>query len=130
MVAYSFRSRFVARIEDGSKRQTMRNERARHARVGEKVQLYTGMRTKSCRLIGIATCPAVLPVRMDFHALTVAFGPGLADTIASPAELEWFARRDGFDSWADLRTFWNGEHATVIHWSGVMIEWTNLELAV
>jgi hypothetical protein len=43
MVAYSFNPIFVGPILAGTKRQTIRAERKRHARPGEAMQLYTGM---------------------------------------------------------------------------------------
>lgn len=51
MVAYSFHPRFVDAILGGTKRQTIRMHRRRHARPGEEMQLYAGMRTRHCRLV-------------------------------------------------------------------------------
>jgi hypothetical protein len=48
MVAYSFKSFFAPQIIAGLKCQTVRADRRRHARPGEAVQLYTGMRTRAC----------------------------------------------------------------------------------
>lgn len=45
MVAYSFRPQFIAPIQSGAKRQTVRGLRKRHAHVGELVQLYTARRS-------------------------------------------------------------------------------------
>lgn len=73
MVAYSFKQRFAPQIIAGlqtgplvvgMKRQTIRADRKRHARPGEELQLYTGMRTRSCQLLGRTTCTAVAPVRL------------------------------------------------------------------
>lgn len=52
MVAYNFQSRFAGPIKRGEKSHTIRkNGKRRHARPGEPLQLYTGMRTKSCKKI-------------------------------------------------------------------------------
>jgi hypothetical protein len=66
MVAYSFAPVFASQVEELTKRQTVRGERRRHARVGESVQLYTGMRTRSCRKLVAADpiCTAVQPIRI------------------------------------------------------------------
>ncbi|MBN9568748.1 MAG: hypothetical protein J0H79_14200 [Alphaproteobacteria bacterium] len=120
MVAYSFKRQFVQPIRALNKRQTMRNERKRHARPGEILQLYTGMRTKHCRLIGTATCTAVLPVRLDFVKARVEIGPKLRTD-----RLDEFAREDGFDTWPDLCAFWAREHSAIAQWSGVLICWTD-----
>ena len=51
MVAYSFKSQFEEPIVAREKRQTVRGFRKRHARPGEPIQLYVGMRTRNCRKI-------------------------------------------------------------------------------
>lgn len=66
MVAYSFAPIFAPQIEALTKRQTVRGDRRRHARVGEPVQLYAGMRTRHCRkLVAIdPICDFVAPIRI------------------------------------------------------------------
>lgn len=51
MVAYNFAAQFAEAVETRKKRQTIRAPRKdnRHAKVGDKLQLYTGMRTTNCR---------------------------------------------------------------------------------
>lgn len=115
----------MPKIEDGSKTQTMRNERARHARPGEEMQNYYAMRTKQCRLINKPTCLAVTPVRIDFqfHRIHIA---GRAVIKGAPLLIN-FAICDGFEDWDDLRDFWDENHPEVDRlWSGVLIEWKNL----
>ena len=51
MVAYSFKARFVPLIREGLKTQTIRAQRSRHARPGELIQLFSGMRTHLCEKI-------------------------------------------------------------------------------
>jgi hypothetical protein len=70
MVAYSFNKQFVPLIQSGHKRQTIRANRKRHARVGETVQLYTGMRTRDCqKIIADQRCNRVDEVRFDLSAM-------------------------------------------------------------
>ena len=125
MVAYSFKRQFIEPIQTGRKRQTMRNERARHARAGEAIQLYTAMRTKQCRLIGRATCENVMPVRLDFVRSRVELPHGVFDR---QVELDTFARSDGFDDWRALAAFWKNENGATTQWSGVVITWCGLVL--
>jgi len=76
VVAYSFTRRFVEPIliglepgppKPGAKRQTIRAERrSRHARVGERMQLYFAMRSKQCRFLGEPRCVGVWPITMRF----------------------------------------------------------------
>jgi hypothetical protein len=120
VVAYSFQRRFVDPIVSGTKKQTIRADRRRHARYGEEIQLYTGMRTKGCRLVGLATCGVVSPITLDFIANEIDLNPVSFDDGVS---LDRFARSDGFHSWEDLCTFWRVEHEGISRWSGVLIRW-------
>src|SRR5688572_27059627 len=102
MVAYSFQRQFADPILIGRKVHTVRGVRKRHARAGEALQLYTGMRTVACRLVARATCLDVKPI--DLH-----FRPHVLDdyvTIDSKRleDLDAFAYSDGFPNWIDLRT--------------------------
>ena len=140
MVAYSFKRRFVDPIRVGlaqpidvpatklshvtPKRQTIRAERKRHAQPGEELQLYCGMRTRGCFLIGHARCIAVEPVRLKF-TLPQSVDVGGAVT-AGLTELNKFAKLDGFRSWADMVVFWSDEHPDVSVFSGVRIRWEPL----
>lgn len=52
MVAYNFKLQFAFAVVSGEKPQTiraLRKERASHAQPGEALQLYTGMRTATCK---------------------------------------------------------------------------------
>ncbi len=126
MVAYSFKPRFVDPILSGRKRQTIRADRKRHARPGEELQLYVGMRTKASRLIGRAVCSEVAPIRIYFddhddeHEGIVLPGFGF------PGGLEGFAQSDGFATWAELKAFWRTEHPGIDEFKGVLITWGDL----
>ena len=127
MVAYSFKAMFEGPILSGRKPHTMRNDRKRHARPGEILQLYSGMRTRHCRLIGTATCVSVLPVRLDFEEERIEIG---ADRIIEARlDLDSFAWSDGFLDWNKLVDFWRAEHAAILRWSGVIIAWNDLHKA-
>ena len=119
MVAYSFRPRFEAPILAESKNGTIRNPRKRHARAGEELQLYVGMRTKSCRLIRRAQCLAVHEVAIDVTTLGIA--SILVDGLPV-ADLDAFARGDGFADAADMGAFWLKEHGPKL-FEGVWIRW-------
>lgn len=137
MVAYSFKERFVEPIKAGLefiplsatiKRHTIRADRQRHVRPGEVVQLYKGMRTKHCVLIGVGICTWVAPIYMRLAPA----GQGGEVTIMRPEadytgqtseELDRFAQGDGFANWADLLAFWAKEHPGQETFSGVIINW-------
>lgn len=120
MVAYSFKARFVPKIEAGTKRHTIRADRRRHAMAGEHVQLYQGMRTRSCRLIGNPRCLLVGPIQIFVHQGVVECGPW---TYRTAAELDRLAEYDGFDDWNDMRRFWEEEHPSAAVFSGQIIFW-------
>lgn len=124
MVAYSFKEMFVPKILSGTKRQTIRAVgKRRHARSGEELQLYTGMRTRNCRLIARAICDNAHPIRLAFSgrggSAIIATGSGL-----EPIEnLDAFARLDGFDDWTMMRNFFWAEHRAFGGFEGVLIIW-------
>ncbi len=123
MVAYSFKAQFAEPILGGTKRQTIRANRKRHARPGELMQLYTGMRTRNYRLLMNPRCVAVFPVVIQpdcafvgagypgpAHGETRAaaeFGIGqLAEGLFIAPHLDSFARADGFSCWEGMKNFW------------------------
>lgn len=137
MVAYSFRQRFVAPILAGTKRQTIRADRRRHARAGEEMQLYTGMRTKQCCLITLADCKQVAPIVLSFigSGSVMVELPGEQGPLYSRmypsrwhlmTDIDLFARCDGFNGWDDMRTFWRDECGDICEWRGVLLMWSPL----
>lgn len=80
MVAYSFMARFADSVESGRKLHTVRddNHNGRHAKQGSELQLYTGMRTKSCRKLRDVTCRSIHPIDIDVREtrpiVTIWFG--------------------------------------------------------
>jgi len=128
LVAYSFKARFAPKIIDKTKAQTIRAhrlKRSRHARAGEELQLYTGMRTKQCKLIRKAECLSVETIRLDFAERHITIGdlekPRIE--VEKQAGLNTFARMDGFADWSDLCAFWEAEHGTLDRFDGVLIRW-------
>ena len=140
MVAYSFKARFVEPIRAGlslqtdahvlPKRQTIRAERKRHARPGEELQLYRGMRTPQCFLIGRASCSDVRRIALHFPSDNPRRRGGLEyvaiegrDRIVRARELDAFSRLDGFLDWGAMRAFWREEHDEIRHFRGAIILW-------
>jgi hypothetical protein len=123
MVAYSFNKQFSKPILSGVKSQTIRADRKRHARAGEALQLYTGMRTRHCRLIGLATCAQTAPIRIQLHIHPMV---EIGDQQFTPLNgIDDFARSDGFEDWRAMRLFWEENHPDVPIFSGLLIRWTN-----
>lgn len=129
MVAYSFKARFAPLIADGSKTQTVRADRKRHARPSETLQLYTGMRTRVCRLVATSTCVSVAPIRFDFTLGAVGELELPGQRLRHRSNLDIFARHDGFADWDDLRAFWAAAHPGMDQFEGVLIRWHDLVVA-
>ena len=127
MTAYNFHKRFVEPIIKGTKLQTIRplgKSGRRHARPGEPVQLYCGMRTKSCSKIVTPDpiCCQVLPVELDFslpRSPTIL----LNKFPLNPATLRAFARLDGFESLDEMRLMFCSLYG-VARKDMVLIRWT------
>lgn len=99
MVAYSFKPFFAPQIADGWKTQTVRADRRRHARPGEQLQLFVGMRTRNCRKIldRDPTCLFVSPITIQTNTTPEGIGSIAIDgRNLHPDEIEAFARADGF----------------------------------
>jgi hypothetical protein len=92
MPAYNFQPQFVPMILDGSKHHTVRRRRKRPTKPGETLKLYTGMRTKNCKLIMEVTCTSVVPVKI-YPDLVYIFLDG---RVLSLQEVVHFSVRDGF----------------------------------
>lgn len=106
------------------KRQTIRAVgRRRHARPGEVVQLYHGMRTKQCFLIGRARCVSVEPIEIIVkeHSMPTR----LSGKHVGGGFLREFARADGFESAEDMLAFWREEHG-LGKFEGLLIRWEPL----
>jgi len=129
MVAYSFKKQFVAPILLGTKCQTIRaNGKRRHARPGDALQLYTGMRTKQCRKIGDAMCRSyeLISINVELWAISTGVFPKFT---AWPEWLDDFARRDGFADRFEMRDFWLKAHGPGL-FQGVLIRWQEFRPAI
>lgn len=113
MVAYSFQPRFVPHIRNGSKGQTIRKiGKRRHARPGEAMQLYCGMRTAHCFKIleHDPICQRVDDVLFDLtHPRTPILIVAGIDVRVRTAR-DRYAQRDGFFDFTDMLEFWLEEH--------------------
>lgn len=128
MVAYSFQPRFEEPILAGTKGGTIRADRKRHARPGEEMQLYTGMRSRECRLIARRTCLAIEPIWLWFgREPAVRLG---ARHFANAQDLNDFAGFDGFANWLELERFWRDGYESVWGWEGWHIRWLPLPASV
>lgn len=119
--AYNFTKRFAGLVESGQKRQTIRpyGER-RHADVGDRIQLYTGMRTRACRklLNPDPVCCACLAVEIRRYK---SGRRTLKVTGTGALDLGDVAQADGFGSTDELIDWIEGAYG--LPFDGVLIRW-------
>lgn len=123
MPAYSFKKRFADPILSNQKLQTIREVgKRRHARAGERIQIYTGMRTKQCKLIATRICSSV-------HQILLLIMPRqeiearIDGKVLGELELNALVRADGFEDVADMWKFWRDNHKGVDKFDGLLIKW-------
>ena len=124
MVAYSFKKQFADPIRFGMKTQTIRSKRTRHARPGEVLQLFTGMRTAHClKICEDVRCTAVMSIVISFD--DEAEIERITTDGVPVRDLDAFARADGFTDASEMAAFWRKENGTAPNsvFRGVLIEW-------
>lgn len=113
MVAINFKKEFSGFVERGEKRQTIR-EQCR-AYTGCKLQLYYGQRTKQCRKLLDAVCTSTQHIFLRSNS---AWG---ASFICD--DLDAFAKKDGFENYAEMWKFFEARADEDGCFSGFLIEW-------
>jgi len=119
MPALNFQNQFVPMVADGTKLHTIRRKRKNPIKVGQMLQLYTGMRTKQCEMIAARLCTAVVPVVIYPNLGRVVLGGkmlSLDDTLR-------FAIRDGFANQMDFFKFFERYPQEVLEREMEVIYW-------
>ena len=115
MVAINFERRFVDAVASGKKRQTVRPDRKRPIVAGDKLQLYTGLRTKGVRKLADAVCTETEAVEIDRRDLF------LGGRFADAHDRKGFALADGFKSYDAMASWFAGK--TGLPFRGRVIRW-------
>lgn len=123
MGLYNFQRRFVPMVLAGEKTHTIRASRKHVDKPGNTLHLYTGLRQKGARLLMRAECTKVEEVEISGGWESYSgefFGDVKIDgSSLYHDEREQLARRDGFDSFAEMMEFWRGRlpfQGHIIHW--------------
>lgn len=119
MVAFNFMAAFAPQVESGVKQSTIRRRRKDGrppCRVGDALQLYTGMRTKSCRKLREVVCTRIVPIAVDEKRQVVIDHYSLFRH-----EIEAIAIRDGFNCGGAMLRFLESTHG--LPFDGWLIEW-------
>lgn len=101
MVSFNFQPEFIPDIESGRKVGTIRQ--TRRCEPGQRMHLYTGLRTKECKLIAVKECSETLRCIIEPRGICLQkssaprehFGLILLPLAAS----DLFAISDGFASY-------------------------------
>lgn len=128
MVAINFKKQFVEPIQNGTKTQTCREKN--RFKVGDKLQLYYGMRTKQCKKIADAICTEIIPIRIQNFSntklLLMCFSDEKRQDIISAHSGDVFTREEGFnqkhplDQKEAIKWFFPSCEK---FWSGYLIKW-------
>lgn len=108
---FNFQKQFAPKVEAREKRQTIRARRkdGRVPRPGDRVKLYTGLRTRGARLLCEGIVSACFPVQIDDDPMPIiAAGVRLNRSSANDfaemdgfphatAMVEWFRKTHGAD---------------------------------
>ena len=126
MPALNFKTQFADDVAFGIKRQTVRAHRKdgrAHAKIGDTIKLYTGMRTKACRLLATSTVYRVASVRIEAVEMFIN-GHRLPMTIhdrdCEQTDNE-FAVADGFKGFTEMADWFRDTHG--LPFEGVVIYW-------
>lgn len=133
MPALSFKKQFVGKIMNGRKRQTIRTPRKYPIDPGDTLYLYTAQRTKYCKKLREVKCKSVQPITIHFNSMKIT----LPDKVIKhqygigTANLDAFAKADGFKNWFDMQEFWLSEHGIkkgnrkvlIKPFTGILITW-------
>ena len=127
MPALNFKEQFARDVELGAKLQTVRAPRKDgrpHCKVGDTLKLYTGMRTKNCRLLAEARVLRVGKVRIEPTHMFLD-GRRLPSALLSRDQIEptdnEFAEDDGFEDFMEMAAWFDRVHG--LPFDGVVIYW-------
>ena len=128
MPAVNFQKRFAPAVANGKKRQTIRKVRKRPIKKGDKLYLYTGMRTKQCRALKTVCCRRVRLIHLEKLTgemvscnIAAIDNGGTRMSLLDIHEQHHLAVRDGFDGFGAMVDWFEKRYG--LPFEGVLIEW-------
>ena len=118
MPCINFKKQFAGVVENGLKTQTIRKIRKRPIRIGDTLQLYTGMRTKKCRKLMTAVAIDIKTIVID-QTIVMIDGNQI-----DSYDVGRLARADGFHSICEFKDFFNSHYG--LPFVGQLINWRPL----
>jgi hypothetical protein len=127
MTVIMFQHRFAPKVADGIKLQTIRRERKKPILIGEFL-LLRKWKDKAYRSktedLATGICISYRPIIIEAINLIRIPAQSMMESdlwIGSDTARNDFAKADGFDDWADMRTWFEAEHS--LPFTGVLIKW-------
>lgn len=121
----SFQQKFVQKIIDGEKVQTIRENKKGHYKTGIKFQMYAPNRPdRGGKFFGTAIPYLFAAIEINIHYRSVWHG-GLDKAIFEAKDakkLEQFAKEDGFDNADDMFAFFEPRAVNGV-FRGVLMHW-------
>lgn len=114
---------FIDKILSGEKRQTIRKAGKKwdKVKVGDKLTLYTGLRTKQCRKLGEAEVESIEDIEIKigvFYSEAWLNGDSINEDVCKK-----LAQADGFNSAWDFLEFFHDHYG--VNFKGKIIRWKN-----
>lgn len=121
---------FIDKILSGEKRQTIRraSPKWQNVKAGDKLTLYTGLRTKQCRKLGEAVVESITPITLQSVDDWIEAHTPLGDFMLYYSDLEDLSGRDGFDGVRDFFLFFYNTYIER-ELEMVVIRWTDFKKA-
>lgn len=123
MAILNFNKKFAAKVRNGKKKQTIRAFRKYPIRSGDKLHLYTGLRSKAASKLREVICYSVSIIQISEEG--ILFNSSLDRppyyTASSINQLNEFARADGFKDWEEMKAWWLNVHG--LPFTGNLIQW-------
>lgn len=116
MPALNFKKEFAPLVESGKKRQTIRQARKRPIIPGDRLFLYTGMRTDKCRKLLEVTCKKI----HDFE-ITECGTVRIDSEPLNYRQADSFSISDGFNDQHEMVGFFKDLYG--LPFEGVLIQW-------
>lgn len=123
MPAYNFQGQFADDVASGRKRQTIRAT-DRHAKPGMTAYLYTGLRTKNCRKLGMSTLVKIVSVEIGRHACGEPYAY-VANSHLTHDSLDEFSKSDGFESGEEMAEWFSKQYS--LPFNGFVHMWGDLK---
>lgn len=119
---------FIDKILSGEKRQTIRKagKKWENVKVGDKLTLYTGLRTKDCRKLGESEVESIEDVEIE-SPLRVFSRIKINDKYLFMHEMERLALSDGFSTIDAFLEFFHDHYGE--EFKGKIIKWKNFRKA-